>query len=82
MALPKWSGSVLHALGGAAITAVAVLIGVPGWIPLVLVSAGGWVREKLQHLPWNDPLTFHQWIEAAAWAAGSALAWLLVGLLK
>ena len=73
--MPKWSGVPLHALGGAAITTAGVLVGVPGWLCLVTVSLGGWLREVVQH---DLRLSLHQWLEAGAWAVGSAISWAVV----
>ncbi len=75
MRLPKWSGVPLHALAGAAITAGAVYIGIPGWLPLVVVGVAGWAREVWQH---DLRLTLHQWLEALAWSLGSAISWAAV----
>jgi len=75
MALPKWAGVPLHALGGAAITAAGVLLGIPGWLVLLVVSLGGWLREVVQH---DLRLTPHQALEAAAWAMGGAISWSVV----
>jgi hypothetical protein len=75
MKLPGWTGTVLHALGGAVITGAAVLIGIPGWLPVLLVGVAGWLREVWQH---DLRLTLHQWIEALAWGVGSALSWAVV----
>lgn len=62
-------GWLLHALGGLAIAAVAVLP-VPWWLTLPGLALFGWIREVLQH---DLSLTPHQWLEALAWAAGGAL---------
>lgn len=78
MKLPSWSGSVLHAIGGAAITAAGLLVGVPGMICLITISWCGWLREVIQH---DLKLTLHQWIEALAWGVGSAAVWILVEVL-
>ena len=75
MKLPSWTGIPLHFFGGAAITSVGVLVGIPGWLLLVVVSLGGWLREVVQH-DWK--LTDHQLLEAFAWAPGSAVAWAVV----
>lgn len=79
MALPAWTGAPLHALGGGLITSAAILIGIPGYIPLALVALGGWLREVLQH---DLDLTRHQWIEALSWASGAAGAWLALEVLR
>lgn len=78
MALPGWTGAPLHGLAGAAIVGLGAAIGLyPGPLALLaaLVGVGGWLREKVQHLPFRDPLTTHQRLEAAAWGLGAAGAW-------
>ena len=71
-------GPLWHALGGAAITSAAVLVGIPGFIPLVVVGLGGWLREVLQH---DLRLTGWQWLEALAWGSGAAGAWLALEMI-
>jgi len=76
----RWLDPLLHALGGAAIVAGAILIGIPAALALGVVSIGGWFREKLQHPPFSDPLSARQWVEALAWATGGLVAWLALAL--
>lgn len=70
-------GPLWHLLGGAAITAAVVVIGVPWFIALLGVSLAGWAREVWQH---DLRLTLWQWIEAVSWGIGSAVALGLLGL--
>lgn len=61
-------GWLWHALGGAAITAAGVIIGIPGWVLFLSLAFFGWAREVIQH---DLTLTRHQWTEALAWPFGS-----------
>lgn len=51
-------GALWHVLGALALT--------------LLVTVGGWVREKIQHP--DGELSRHQKIEAGAWAVGALVA--------
>lgn len=75
MKLPGWTGTVLHTLAGAAIAGFGLFVGLPDWVMVPVVAAGGWLREVLQH---DLKLTAHQWLEAAGWllgALGAAIVW-------
>ena len=77
MKLPRWSGSILHALGGLVIGGAAVALGIPGLLSVVTLALFGWTREVVQH---DLSLSLHQWVEAASWPAGAALAWVMVAI--
>lgn len=65
---------LLHAAGGAAITALGLWVGLPGALLLVVTTIFGVAREISQH---DIRLTLHQWAEGLAWGLGSALMWVL-----
>jgi hypothetical protein len=90
----KWDWDyVWHALGGLAINGLLVVLPLAffshviahAWaIPfavMLLVTAGGFVREKIQH-DWES-LSAHQFLEGALWGVGAlvsaslGLIWLL-----
>jgi len=71
-------GPIFHGLGGAAIAVCATLVGIPGWLILVSITLGGWLREVAQH---DLRLTIRQWIEALSWLAGSSLVLVLQSFL-
>ena len=77
MKLPGWTGTPLHALGGGIITATALLVGIPWFVPILVLILGGWIREVLQH---DLTLTLHQWIEALAWPVGGVLVVVVLSL--
>ncbi len=75
-------GWLWHGLAGAGITGLGTvlpmaLVDGPAWVPFLmppLLTVGGWVRERWQHLDDDPVMNAHRWWEAAAWGIGALIA--------
>jgi hypothetical protein len=65
---------LLHALGGAVVCGLCLIVGAPALVAVAAPLAFGIARESAQR-KWESPLKFstHAGVEALAWPAGAAL---------